>query len=1358
MRIKRALSSFGRVILRLTFAVLFTALVSLALYVSLGRQLTPMISNYKTEIEERLSTQLGAEVSIESITGQWLGFSPAIDIRGLRIQPQLTRGVDDLPALTFDQVAVVTDIPESFRQKKLVLASTTIEQLNINVTQRPDGGWMLSGLSAGDTELPSLETVFRWLTGLSGIQLQDATLTMIPLHGNPLRLSELSLQFQSQADRHVLLISAFPDVALAPLSFRAEFFGTELSSLSGSFYLNAPPAEYAGILSALELSGLGADRIQLASLQLHGEFWVSITQGALDSLVWSGGGDTELQVLNSDESTVVDRVEVNDLQVDWLQLIAGDADSEWRLEIEGMEFAFDGGNWPKGGVTIDLKPGETMSIHADAVDAGLISRLLTALMPVGPLRTEVEAFSATGQLHNLAFTTTFVDSEPENAYLQSNVSRGAISSHRGVPAFSGVDGYVELEIDLRTGQIAGFAEIDTDATTMHIPGLFVQPWAFDRANGRVQVRVEQRDSLWLRLSSSVIEIESDMVTGRGQFALEVQTGNDRYINLELMVGALQADVSQKTQFLPTGAGAPRAAQGVLEWVDQAVQSGQGAGSGLIFRGMVHSGALPSERTLQMFFRVADGQLKFDPQWPALENVFGFVSVNDGEVDVLAEAGSSMGINFNETIATIRSNPGGGRWLTVAGTGRGSAQQGLDYLQQTPVTRDIGQYLGNWQAEGLTDFKLSLSVPLFIEDASPDVRLDMILTDNKLYIPEYSLVAEELSGALTYSAESGLQSTAMSASVLGYPVQLDISSTGSSSSAMSTRVFAAGRTDVQQLRDWEGFPAVILPVLANVSGEFDFNADLMIGQRNRLTIKSELEEVEFLYPAPFAKPRDVAQPMDLSVDFGDGSTTVSLLMSRMLQLDLSLARDGGQVSGLVYIGSPAEGMRVRRLNPQAPGVEVLGEIPFLDVAQWADVWQSMKGANQQQTPGAARAPLLPDLQLTSGVRVKELGAYGETFIDLDLSVSKSPVSWSIAAQGEAISGRLLIPGNPTEPWDLDLQYLHLQRTLSGELVEEDSEQSDESVEVVLDFDELPTVEYELPREDPLERLDPRTFPHMIVQVGELSLGTADFGSWRFVLTPDSAGALFSDLLLSVRGLQIGIAENPAEFRWIYDGRQHRSVLSGVIEAADLSPVLNNFGYAPSLESRTASFDARLDWDGSPAFFSALGLNGEIDLRIRDGRFRQRAGVANSALRLISVINFDAVIRRLRFSDDLARAGLSYDEITGRLKLQNGIVTIEERLQIIGSASLFQLAGSVNLAEETIDADLYVTLPVSDNIPWLSGFAAISNIINWQFAIGVFIFDRIFGDQVDSLTSAHYTLKGPWEGVEPRLYQVFSGSGS
>ena len=220
-----------------------------------------------------------------------------------------------------------------------------------------------------------------------------------------------------------------------------------------------------------------------------------------------------------------------------------------------------------------------------------------------------------------------------------------------------------------------------------------------------------------------------------------------------------------------------------------------------------------------------------------------------------------------------------------------------------------------------------------------------------------------------------------------------------------------------------------------------------------------------------------------------------------------------------------------------------------------------------------------------------------------------------------------------------------------------------------------------------------------------------------------------------------------FSWHFDGDKHVSSLTGVLTADNMADVLMANGYASSLESSSAEFVADLSWPGSPVFFSAANLSGDIAINIEDGRFLQRAGAAG-ALKLISILNFDAIMRRLRFSDDLLRSGLAYDEITGQMSMVDGQVHIEDRLVISGPSSLYQITGDLNLKDESIVGEMYLTLPVSENIPWIGLLTA-----NIPLAVGAYLFDRIFGNQVNSLTSAVYTLEGPWEDLEPEFKQAF-----
>ena len=78
MRLFSALLRWG---LGLCAAVLVLA----ALYVSLGRELVPMVAEYRLELEDRASAQLGVPVRIGSLEGRWQGFAPLLVARDVRL-------------------------------------------------------------------------------------------------------------------------------------------------------------------------------------------------------------------------------------------------------------------------------------------------------------------------------------------------------------------------------------------------------------------------------------------------------------------------------------------------------------------------------------------------------------------------------------------------------------------------------------------------------------------------------------------------------------------------------------------------------------------------------------------------------------------------------------------------------------------------------------------------------------------------------------------------------------------------------------------------------------------------------------------------------------------------------------------------------------------------------------------------------------------------------------------------------------------------------------------------------------------------------------------------------------------------
>ncbi|MBT8147854.1 MAG: hypothetical protein KJN90_13440, partial [Gammaproteobacteria bacterium] len=455
-------------------------------------------------------------------------------------------------------------------------------------------------------------------------------------------------------------------------------------------------------------------------------------------------------------------------------------------------------------------------------------------------------------------------------------------------------------------------------------------------------------------------------------------------------------------------------------------------------------------------------------------------------------------------------------------------------------------------------------------------------------------------------------------------------------------------------------------------------------------------------------------------------------------------------GIVYVGTVPEIAEPWMPEIDAPGLELRGNLDVFRVSEWLEILSS---PDTELSPSEDLTRWLSRVRLDLGT----LDVFGQNLGSVNISIEDLMGTdyWTAALDGQQVAGSVLIPFDEEEYIEAYLAYLRLPGEEREEAVAGAAGPDRSLNESPLqDGDAVPAPE-EAERIDLLAQLDPRSFPKVRFFTGELLIGDRDFGLGRFTMDPGPDGARFTDLIVDFRGFRVGMADDEPTFFWSYDGVNHHSYLTGIILTDNIAEVLLANGFAASLESDNSRFDARLNWPGTPAFLNAAELSGDVALRIRDGRFLQ-GGDGPGALKLISIINMDAIMRRLRFSDDLLRRGLAYEEITGNLTVDRGLVTISDQVVITGPSSVYQISGTVDLAEQTIDGEMYITLPVSDNIPWLGLLGAISGTLNPSLAIGAYLFERIFGEQVDSLTSAQYRLQGPWEGLEPELQQAFGSA--
>ncbi|MEX1197699.1 MAG: YhdP family protein [Pseudohongiellaceae bacterium] len=1320
------------------FAVL---VILLSAYILSGRYVMTQAGGWVAPVEEGLSELVGMPVRIGALQGGWRGLGPTLAIEDLQLM-----AADGSPTLALSRVSLSLDMPASLLNLQWMAGRIRVRDLDLTLHEQIDGNWRLAGL--GSTRMLSVDDSFRLLTRLGDVEVLDTRVRFAGLDQRALQFDDLALLFQSRGGRHRLQANAWLPGDPRRVTLQAALDGRSVSELSGSVYARIPENDLALFAGLLEFGTL-----QVEELDAGMEVWADFRQSRLQAL----DVRAQAQRLSVYERRHERTVGITGLDGVFHYRRDGDNHRAW---IDSLRFQRDGDQWQSGRGWFEWQDNQQFRLRAERLDAGMLSPLLRDLGLVsGQLRTELETLNPRGSVEALAIEGGMDGGRLRAVSVSGNLTDARVDARGMAPAVWGADGYAEFLYTADSGRLTGSVEVDSTDLSLHLPRLFDDVWSYTHVNGRINVRLDTRRGADLRVSSSVITAESDLISGRAQFATTFRAVPDSEpeIGLELMVGALQGDASGKSAYLPMGPGAPPGIQGILGWIDRSVLGGEAGGSGFVFRGQVQRGSSPEDRTMQMFYRVRDGVLRFDPDWPALEEINGLVVVDGADVDVDVRAGSSLGIRFSETRAEVRPNSeGSGGWLTVNGQGTGTAPRGLEYLRRTPVTEGLGNYLAGWETSGDVDFALDLELPLFIEDAEPEISLTLGIDDNEAMVPDYQLELEQISGTVRYSTVEGLSSEGLRARVFDSDVALDLESLDWSGGLNDTALSAEGNFDVDSLRQWSLIPPVVERMLQPVGGTAAVDLRLELPEVDDrtmspvLTVNSDLSGVSLGYPAPLGKASEDAWPSRLELSFLDGGgSRVQLRMSDLATLNARLSTDGTIESGLLFLGPPGDGVRVRRFDDSTPGLQVLGRVSYLPLRGWLDYYDD----HLSPATGMPGAPELRELAGLVDVNVDRLDLFDQEFSNVNVQLDQEPEGARLALASEHLGGALLFPADRTAPLVAEFARIHIDADSEAGEDTPGSVSGDEEVR----FEELDPVEYVMPRTDPLADVDPRTFPAMRFSVDDLQVGNAEYGQWSFSLQPRDDSVVFDDLQVTSRGLQIGTEEEPARFVWYYDGASHESELEGSVKAGDLAPVLSAYGYAPVLESGSARFDVRLDWDGTPAFVSAVGVRGEVDLALDDGRFRGGTGAGNSALKLISIINFDALIRRLRVSDDLLREGLAYEEIRGTVFLNEGVLTIEDRLQIIGPSSLFQLSGSVNLPEETIDGNLYITLPVSDNLPWVSGLAVLNNLINWQVAVGVFVLDQIFGDQVDSLTSAQYTLQGPWETLQPRLTQVFSTGG-
>ncbi|HSC66317.1 MAG TPA: AsmA-like C-terminal region-containing protein [Cellvibrio sp.] len=1367
----RALRKF----VKWSYFLVAIALIVLAVLVQSGRSFSHLLGDYDQSIANYLSAKLNAKVEIGSIEADWGGLKP-----GLAIQDFSIRSQSDQPIVAFKQARMRLDIIKSMLNFRLVWSNLTVNQVDMTFAQTADGFWQIPGLpKRTDADQPrvKLDAVLDMLLLSTKIELQRSHLNFHFTSGKKVGLDSPYLQFENTDDFHRLALQIDVDQQARSIYLIIEADGDprqrENFSSRGYIQLNRfPTSEPVAAANAILLSGAASSSIQ--------------SEGRVDASIWfeSRPGDEGFDLVGrlglqrlflpwGEHKLSLDNFST-ELKGYWLR------NGEWRLGLQKIQASME--DQKIVDVNLAVASGgfnQPLKFSLDHLDLARLNSMLNSVgvLGEGKLQTLLKTLNPRGQLHNLHLTLPV--NQPKDWQLRANLDQVATNAWVGVPALSGVDGYVQA------GQRGGFVDIDARRQfSMHYSPLYSAPMEYDRAKGQVAWHL-QPEKNQIYVNSGQLELQKGEELARAHMWLSLPwQRNTGDIDLYLQVGARQLTAGLYQKYTPAAVPAS-----LKDWLDRSIGAdnpGIATTVGFVYRGTLNT-KNPLARTYELFLDLKDAELDYHPGWPALTQLDGRLLISDARVTASVTDAGLYTSRIKQ--AEVRVNPrtkGKGSLLEVSGTVEGAASDGIRVLREGMLRQYLGSSLDSWLMQGAMTAQLDLDVPIGTGEEKPaDARQQV---DVDLQVPHFELQnlnlnLDNLSGHISYNSATGISSDTLNADFFDAPVEIKLG-TRKLDDYSKTLIDVSGSVDAQRIAYWSKRPETLF-----LRGKLPYKASVELNHRPQaaknlvelgpeevsnsgqtaaefadkafaaVTITSDLRNVAVDLPAPYGKPAEGERPVVFKLFLQESQSQIEVSYNNDVQalLRTDRVRNNSLLNANIALGSEA------KLSDK-PQFLVSGFIPGIDLDAWKAVQTRYKTYTERLSPVVVRTlnslqPEVPALVTEpeghiAGLPFRAeltLGQYelGSLILE-NLNVNAVPIraGWQLDLKNPVVEGRLLIPDSRFTPLQVDLVHLYLTKDILGLTEKADG--------VDLQTQDAPVADLASPKTPP-EVIDPRKLPLANISVGSLMLDNNNYGNWSLQMRPNDKGVVIDNIRGSIRGITISGADNieqGAKLIWQDTPSGVQSRFIGSLAAGDMAEVLRAWERPDTIESRAARYRADLFWPGSPQDFKLATLGGDMTIHIEKGRFKREASAGDGVLRLMSVLNFDSLARRMRLDfSDLYQSGLAYDEIKGKMRFNQGILVFEEPLVVRTPASGLQMAGTIDIRNETINARLVATLPVAGNLTF---FAALATGL--PAAAGVYLVSKLFKKQVDQATSISYTITGGWADPQMSFDRLFESEQS
>lgn len=955
-------------------------LICLALYVSLGRELMPLLGEYRAEVEQKAQTALGMPVQIGRLEGSWRGFSPllvahdvvlgegaaGIHLHTLRIKPDLLVGLLEL---------------------RLEVQRVELEGLQLTLAQSADGAWSVPGLPKADSSsaAPDTQKALTALLGIAQLMLLDSQITVQPFEAEPSTLGHVEFELRNGSKQRLDAHLQLPDGLPVSFSLRGKLNPADWRNSPAQLYLSLPQSDWAQRIPPELLAGW-----QLPRLLGGGEVWAEVAGGQLQRVVAR---------LNAPELTAAAAgrtpVKVQDLA---LTAYLDRRAEGYDLQLESLAMSLDQQRF--GPIRLELKQrqpataaAQVWQLQADRLELAPLATLALSLAPASPGVDEwLKGLKPHGQLSNILVSLDTAKTSSDRLQFAANLAALGISAHANVPGLENVSGSISGDL----GQ--GALRLNAQDFVLDLAGIFPAPWHYFKAGAQLNWTLDDQA---FSLYSRYIRLDGDEGQIAGDLKIAIPFALDQFSYMDLRVGLREGNAAFTSKYLPTP-GADFTAD-LADWLKTAIVAGAIDEGIFQYQGTLSTRAPENSSTLSLYFRLHELELAYQPGWPALKDASGEVLVGDSGVQVNVSSGQILDSQVSQVQASVPPPAKGqAAHLKLTADLHSSVKDGLHILQTAPIGTE--STFAGWNGEGALLGKLSLDIPLGGPN-TPQVVVDFAADNAQLSISSPALQISQIKAAFRYNSASGLSAPSLKARAFNQPITGKIVAEGARGTTR-TRIEANSKIALNDLTKWLGIAGQKLPL----SGTLPYKLNVILDTNSQLQVDSSLQGLAIDLPVPFGKKAGETRVAQFRMPLTAKEPTYWAKYADLASLALALP--GGQLDDaraeLVLGGQSAK-------LPDERGFSLRGKVAELDVS----AWQALIAG--YSTPGSA---VDPGLLRSASLQVGRFQGFGLDADNLGINLKRSGAAWQIGLDSQMVAGAVTVPDQQGVPIVLDLQRVSL----------------------------------------------------------------------------------------------------------------------------------------------------------------------------------------------------------------------------------------------------------------------------------------------------------------------------------------------